>query len=200
MIKAVVFDMGGVLLSLDIQRCINAFKEIGFEDIENYINIYHQQGFIGDLEEGRINEDQFFEECLKHCAPGTTREDVFHCFICLLDGLNMPVVEILKQLRGKYDLYLLTNNNPLSRRAFDNLMLENGLRSEDIFTRQFYSYELKLQKPGREIFEKVIQGIGRTPEEILFVDDAPANCKAAEALGIKTVLYRPRADILAALK
>ena len=200
MIKAVVFDMGGVLLSLDIQRCINAFKEIGFEDIENYINIYHQQGFIGDLEEGRINEDQFFEECLKHCAPGTTREDVFHCFICLLDGLNMPVVEILKQLRGKYDLYLLTNNNPLSRRAFDNLMLENGLRSEDIFTRQFYSYELKLQKPGREIFEKVIQGIGRTPEEILFVDDAPANCKAAEALGIKTVLYRPRADILAALQ
>lgn len=200
MIKAVVFDMGGVLLSLDIQRCINAFKEIGFEDIENYINIYHQQGFIGDLEEGRINEDQFFEECLKHCAPGTTREDVFHCFICLLDGLNMPVVEILKQLRGKYDLYLLTNNNPLSRRAFDNLMLENGLRSEDIFTRQFYSYELKLQKPGREIFEKVIQGIGRTPEEILFVDDAPANCKAAEALGIKTVLYRPGADILAALQ
>lgn len=200
MIKAVVFDMGGVLLSLDIQRCINAFKEIGFEDIENYINIYHQQGFIGDLEEGRINEDQFFEECLKHCAPGTTREDVFHCFICLLDGLNMPVVEILKQLRGKYDLYLLTNNNPLSRRAFDNLMLENGLRSEDIFTRQFYSYELKLQKPGREIFEKVIQGIGRTPEEILFVDDAPANCKAAEALGIKTVLYRPGADILTALQ
>lgn len=200
MIKAVVFDMGGVLLSLDIQRCINAFKEIGFEDIENYINIYHQQGFIGDLEEGRINEDQFFEECLKHCAPGTTRQDVFHCFICLLDGLNMPVVEILKQLRGKYDLYLLTNNNPLSRRAFDNLMLENGLRSEDIFTRQFYSYELKLQKPGREIFEKVIQGIGRTPEEILFVDDAPANCKAAEALGIKTVLYRPGADILAALQ
>lgn len=200
MIKAVVFDMGGVLLSLDIQRCINAFKEIGFEDIDNYLNIYHQQGFIGDLEEGRINEDQFFEECLKHCAPGTTREDVFHCFIGLLDGLNMPVVEILKQLRGKYDLYLLTNNNPLSRRAFDNLMLENGLRSEDIFTRQFYSYELKLQKPGREIFEKVIQGIGRTPEEILFVDDAPANCKAAEALGIKTVLYRPEADILAALQ
>ena len=199
MIKAVVFDMGGVLLSLDIQRCINAFKEIGFEDIENYL-IYHQQGFIGDLEEGRINEDQFFEECLKHCAPGTTREDVFHCFICLLDGLNMPVVEILKQLRGKYDLYLLTNNNPLSRRAFDNLMLENGLRSEDIFTRQFYSYELKLQKPGREIFEKVIQGIGLPPEEILFVDDAPANCESAAALGIRTVLYRPEADILAALK
>lgn len=200
MIKAVVFDMGGVLLNLDVSRCVNAFKAVGFEDIENYLNIYRQQGFIGDLEEGRINEDQFFEECLKHCNPGTTREDVYNCFVGLLDGLNLPVVEILKQLHGKYALYLLTNNNPLSRRAFDDLMLEHGIKSDELFTRQFYSYELKLQKPGREIFEKAIECIGLPPEEILFVDDAPANCESAAALGIRTVLYRPEADILAALK
>lgn len=200
MIKAVVFDMGGVLLNLDVSRCVNAFKAVGFEDIENYLNIYRQQGFIGDLEEGRINEDQFFEECLKHCNPGTTREDVYHCFVGLLDGLNLSVVEILKQLHGKYALYLLTNNNPLSRRAFDDLMLEHGIKSDELFTRQFYSYELKLQKPGREIFEKAIECIGLPPEEILFVDDAPANCEGAAALGIRTVLYRPEADILAALK
>lgn len=200
MIKAVVFDMGGVLLSLDFNRCVKAFKEVGFEDIGDYLNIYRQQGFIGDLEEGKINEEQFFEECMKHCAPGTTKQDVFNCFVSLLDGLNMPVVEVLKQLHGRYDLYLLTNNNPLSRRAFDNLMLENGIKSDELFTKQFYSYELKLQKPGREIFEKTIEGIGRKPKEILFVDDAPANCAAAEALGIKTVLYRPGVDIFAALQ
>ena len=112
----------------------------------------------------------------------------------------MPVVNLLKQLHGKYDLYLLTNNNPFSRRAFEDLMHENGLDTNELFTRQFYSFELKLMKPGREIFEKAMELIGLAPEEILFVDDSPTNCKAAEALGIKTILYRPEADILGALK
>lgn len=192
--------MGGVLLSLNVSRCVNAFREVGFEDIENYLNIYRQQGFIGDFEEGRIDEKQFFEECLKHCKPGTTKDDVYCCFVGLLSGLNKPMVDVLMQLRGKYDLYLLTNNNPLSRKAFDELMLENGIRTDEVFTRQFYSYEMKLQKPGLEIFRKVIEGIGCAPGEILFVDDAEANCKAAESLGIRTVLYRPGADVLAALQ
>lgn len=200
MIKAVVFDMGGVLLDLDFIRCIKAFKSIGFEDITDYLDIYHQKGFIGKLEEGEINEEEFLSECLKHCAPGTSKEMVFQCFASLLVGLNKPMIDTLKQLHGKYGLYLLTNNNPLSRRAFDDMMMEYGLNSGELFTKQFYSYEMKMQKPGREIFEKTIEGVGCAPDEILFIDDSPRNCAGAEACGIKTVLYRPGTDIFAALK
>lgn len=202
MVKAVVFDMGGVLLNLDFNRCIKDFQErAGFMDIADYLDPYHQKGFIGDLEGGVITEEEFYDECLKHCAPGTSRQVAYECFVSLLIDLNKPVMEVLMQLRKDYKLYLLTNNNPLSRRAFDKMILEEeGLKSDDIFTHQFYSYEMKLQKPSREIFEKTIEGIGCKPEEILFVDDSPANCAAAEEVGIKTVLYTPGTDILAALK
>ncbi|MCQ2172830.1 MAG: HAD family phosphatase [Bacteroidales bacterium] len=201
MIKAVVFDMGGVLLNLDFDKCIKEFQErAGFMDIAGYLDTYHQKGFIGDLEGGVISEEEFYEECLRHCAPGTSKQVAYECFISLLVGLNKPLMEMLKRLRKDYRLYLLTNNNPLSRRAFDEMVLkEEGIRSDDIFTHQFYSYEMKLQKPCREIFEKTVEGIGCRPEEILFVDDSPANCAAAEEVGIKTLLYTPGADVSAAL-
>jgi len=195
-----VFDMGGVLLKLNVERCIRKFKtEAGFADIEDYLDLYHQKGFIGELEEGRINEEEFYTECLKHCAPGSTVQTVLDCFVGLLAGLNDELIDFIKDIRGKYDLYLLTNNNPISRREFDRLMEEISLPSDELFRKQFYSYEMHLQKPCREIFLKVIEEIGHKPEDILFIDDGINNVNAASTLGIKTALYVPGADLKGAL-
>ena len=96
MIKAVVFDMGGVIFRLNVPQCLNRFKtEAGFEDIEDFINIYQQQGFIGEFEAGKIDEDQFYAAALSHSRPGTTRETIHDCFCSLLDGTNEDAVELI---------------------------------------------------------------------------------------------------------
>lgn len=189
--------MGGVLLSLDMDRCVRQFKEkAGFADIEQFLDKFHQKGFIGEMEAGTIDEDEFYVRCLKHCAPGTTPEVVRQCFESLLDGLNMEVVGCMAELSKKYPLYLLTNNNPISRRAFDTLMQQIGLNSAELFTKQFYSFEMKMLKPSREIYLKAVQEIGLEPSEILFIDDSPTNCRAAEEVGIKTLQYVAGMDIM----
>lgn len=196
MIKAVVFDMGGVIFRLNVPQCLNRFKtEAGFEDIEDFINIYQQQGFIGEFEAGKIDEDQFYAAALSHSKPGTTRETIHNCFCSLLDGTNEDAVELIRSLRGKYKLYLLSNNNPISLQLLGEVLAEQGLPIDETFEKKFCSFQLKTQKPGKEIYLKALEGIGCDPSEILFIDDSPANLKTAQELGIQTLQYFQDLDI-----
>lgn len=198
MIKAIVFDMGGVIVRLDMGRCISNFKELaGFKDIEEYLDRFHQKGFISDLEEGKTKPEDFDRECLKHSRPGTTAETVRYCFCSLLDGVEEDSVELIRSLRGRYDLYVLSNNNPISRAYFCDMLKARGMDPDEVFKEQFYSYEMRMLKPAREMFECVIGRIGAKPEEILFIDDAADNVEAAAAAGITTLWLRPGMDIAA---
>lgn len=198
MIKALVFDMGGVILNLDGERCIKAFKErIGFNDIEDYLDLYHQKGYFSDLEEGRIGPEEFFAESRRHSRPGTTDEEIRFCFDELLVDISPSAVELLRSCRGKYRLFVLSNNNPISRARFSRLLEEAGIPMEETFERTFFSYEMHLLKPGQEIYQKVVDEIGVRPDEILFIDDAAANIEGAESVGIRTLLHVPDADLKA---
>lgn len=59
-IKAIVFDAGGVLLDLDLERCKSAFKEkLEYNRIDELLDACHQKGIYGDMEEGKISADEF---------------------------------------------------------------------------------------------------------------------------------------------
>ena len=188
--------MGGVILRLNVPRCINRFKtEAGFTDIEDFLDIYRQKGFIGDFEAGKIDADGFYSNCLAHSRPGTTRQTVHDCFCSLLDGTNEDVIELIRSLKGRVPMYLLSNNNPISLELLGEELAKNGLAIEETFKKKFCSFQLKMQKPGREIYLKAIEGIGCDPSEILFIDDSPANLKTAQELGIQTLQYCQDLDI-----
>jgi putative hydrolase of the HAD superfamily len=59
---------------------------------------------------------------------------------------------------------------------------------EDYFEKLFLSFEMHLVKPGIEIFRKIIEETAIVPQETLFIDDAEANCKTAQSLGINIYL------------
>lgn len=195
MVKAVIFDMGGVIVDLDMDLCVRNFKQkAGFADIEDYLDIYHQKGFISDFEEGTLDEEGFFDECLRHCPEGTTRADIEHSFQSLLTGANKDVVKQIRELSKTCELYVLSNNNPVCTRRFMDILDEEGIR--DLFKGMYFSFRMKMLKPGREIYEAVIADIGHSPEEMLFVDDSASNIKGAETVGLRTLLYTRGADII----
>ena len=196
MTKAVLFDMGGVIFRLNVPRCIDNFKtKAGFMDIEDFINIYQQQGFIGDFEAGKIDEEGFYASCMAHSRPGTSRETLADCFCSLLDGTNEDAVELIRSLRGKYRLFLLSNNNPISLALLGETLAAQGLPIDETFEKKFCSFQLKTQKPGKEFFQKAIEGIGLDPSEMLLIDDSTANLQTARELGIKTLQYFQDQDI-----
>lgn len=45
-VRNVVFDLGGVLIDYDLQRCLDSFRKLGFTQIDRYVNPYTQSGFL----------------------------------------------------------------------------------------------------------------------------------------------------------
>ena len=89
MIRAIVFDLGGVLIDLDFDDCVRAFREIlGYERITEILDLSHQKGIYGDMEAGLISEDVFRAEVLKDSRPGCVPADVDRAMACLLTGMD----------------------------------------------------------------------------------------------------------------
>ena len=196
MVKDVIFDIGGVLINLDMDGCIRAFREnLGFERITELLDPYHQKGIYGDMEAGILSADEFRAQVLRESAPGSRPEDVDRSMRALLSGMEADTVETVKELSARYPLYLLSNNNPISMRLCHRIFKNNGIDPNTTFKEEFISSDLNMLKPEPEFYKYVIRKIGLPPQEILFIDDNKANVDGARAVGLDARLYNPGTDL-----
>ena len=71
MIDTIVFDLGGVLIDLDMEVCKEHFISLlGYTKISELLDPCHQRGIYSDLEEGILSPDAFRAEVLKDSRPG----------------------------------------------------------------------------------------------------------------------------------
>jgi len=196
MIKAIVFDMGGVLIDLDPKGCIRAFKEIlGFDRITELLDPFHQKGIYGEMEGGLLTTDEFRAAVLAESRPGSRPEDVDRCMDAMISGMEPYKADVLRELSQKYPLYLLSNNNEIAYARFHRILEGLGLDWRTLFREEFCSYQMKMLKPEPAFFREAVRRIGLPPEEILFVDDSRVNVDAARSLGISAVLAPQGADL-----
>ena len=195
-ITTLIFDFGGVLINLDLDRCIQRFKDLGVRNFENNLNNYGQKGFFLDFEKGKIGIEQFRDEIRKLAQiPLTDKEidDAWCLFLCDIPDRKM---ELLLQLKKKYRLLLLSNTNPLHISiSAKNEFARFGLTIQDIFEKCYLSYEMKMAKPDAEIFEALLSDAGVKPEDCLFLDDGEKNIIQAQKLGINTYLVDVNEDL-----
>lgn len=195
-IKAIIFDMGGVIVDLDIEDCKRAFKEyLGYYRIDELIDPCHQKGIYGDLEEGKISGDEFRRIVLHDSDPGALAENVDKAMWHILTGISPYKVEMLKRLSESYDLYLLSNNNPVCLPRAKAIFEGAGIPLEKIFRRCFYSFEMKALKPSETFYKAVVREIGIPAEQMFFIDDSQKNVDGAIAAGLPAVYYEPGTDL-----
>lgn len=196
MVKAIVFDMGGVIIDLDPAACIRAFKEVlGFDRITEILDPFHQKGIYGELEGGKLTTDEFRAAVLAESRPGSRPEDVDRCMDAMISGMEPYKADLLRELSRKYPIYLLSNNNEIARARYHNLLAGLGVDWRTVFREEFCSYELKMLKPSLEIYREAVRRIGLPPEEILFIDDSKTNVEAARSVGINAVLVPQGEDL-----
>jgi putative hydrolase of the HAD superfamily len=192
-IKNLLIDFGGVLISLHKQRCIDNFKALGVDKVEEYLNIFHQGGFFLDFEKGLITAAQFRDEVRRLTAKSLTDQQIDDAWNSFIGEIPTHKLELLLKLREKYVVYLLSNTNETHWKwACQNAFPYKTFSVDDYFEKKYISYQMHLAKPAREMFEAVIADAGINPRETFFVDDSKANCEMAESLGIST--YTPAED------
>ena len=195
-IKAIIFDMGGVIVDLDIEDCKRAFKEyLGYYRIDELIDPCHQKGIYGDLEEGKLSGDEFRRIVLQDSDPGALAENVDKAMWHILTGISPYKVEMLKRLSESYDLYLLSNNNPVCLPRAKAIFEGAGIPLEKIFRKCFYSFEMKALKPSETFYKTVVREIGIPAEQMFFIDDSQKNVDGAIAAGLPAVYYEPGTDL-----
>lgn len=182
-----IFDLGGVLIKLDVKRCFQAFERLmGEENMRIILGMdSHGEGvkavsvaskqLMADFERGLISPETFLAQIRQYCHPGTTTEEIIEAWMSMLDELPQDRLEFVDSLRAKgYPVYLLSNGNDLH---FDFINRKYGLDSH--FDGFFLSQKMHMAKPEPEIFEVVQKEIGN-PENVVFIDDIQANRQAAE--------------------
>lgn len=196
MIKAIIFDMGGVLVDLDIEDCKKVFKEtLGYDDIDQIIDACHQKGIYGDLEEGTLSAEEFRSIVLAGSRPGSTPEMVDEAMSHILVGIQPYKVQMLKKLAQEYDLYMLSNNNAICLPYSRAMFADAGIPLEDIFKKCFFSFEMKALKPSAAFYKAVVEQIGLPAEELFFIDDSQRNVDGSIAAGLPAVYYEPGTDL-----
>ena len=194
--KALIFDMGGVLVDLDIEDCKRAFKEdMGYHDIDDIIDACHQKGIYGDLEEGTLEADEFRRIVLSASRPGAVPEDVDKAMWHILVDIAPYKADMLKRLAESYDLYMLSNNNPVCMPRSRRLFEEAGAPLDKVFRKCFLSYEMKALKPSEAFYKTVVSEIGLPAEQMVFLDDSQKNVDGAIAAGLPAVYYEPGTDL-----
>lgn len=178
-------------MDIERARCIEAFRELGMPEPERFLGEYSQGGAFGALESGSISPDEFHAE-IKKLIPGiVTDRQIDDAFIRFLIGIPVHRLRQLQMLRRDYNLYLLSNTNPIMWQAFILPDFQrDGLDIDGYFDGVCTSFEARCMKPAPEIFDYAARKFGINPAETVFLDDSRANTDAATALGYRG-LYVP---------
>lgn len=208
MVKNIIFDLGDVIIPIDLTAPIRNFAMLsGLPEAE--VNaLWKQHNFVGHYETGLIDDAGFREEvrqlliknARKTPADGWADEVIDMAWNTILLELPIERVDRLLELREQYRLFLLSNTSPMHIRQVNRMLTElNRPTLEEIFERVYYSYAVGLAKPSPDIYQHVLDTASLRADETAFLDDNPANVAAATALGIRAVQVLPPHTMLAYL-
>ena len=186
-IKNIVFDLGGVIMNLDVPKTIKAFKNLGIKNIVNDTGHHYQYSFFYDFEIGKISETDFIKSLCNLSDKSPTHQEIITAWNAMILDMPKERIDFLKDLGEKYSLFLLSNTNKIHQKEYlDTFKNSFDSKFNDLFKKAYYSHEIGVRKPDKAVFKFILEDSNLVAGETLFVDDALSNIEGAQKVGIKT--------------
>lgn len=192
MLENIIFDLGGVLLNIDMDKTRVAFASLGWKQ-EEWKGIAQSGDLIfKNLEIGLDSPDQFRKNIRKILPGNPTDAEIDQAWNAMLVDFPAGTADYLAELSKKYRLFLLSNTNELHVQRFCNIFEQaHGYPLQQLFEKCYYSNEIGYRKPNPEAFEVVLRDTELDPERTLFIDDLKPNTDTAAYLGMKVLHIEP---------
>jgi putative hydrolase of the HAD superfamily len=186
-IKNIIFDLGGVIMNLDVPKTIIEFEKIGITDIVNNTGHHYTDPIFYDFEIGKVSKIEFIERLKNISILDPSTNEVIEAWNAMILDVPRERIDILFNLKENYKVFLLSNTNSIHQKKFiSEVNKENNISFNDLFQKAYYSFEVGIRKPDKEVFEFTLNDSNLNPKETLFVDDSIDNIKVAQDIGIQT--------------
>jgi putative hydrolase of the HAD superfamily len=193
-IKAVIFDMAGVLL-LTVKGNFNSLlaERLGarLEDVTRVMN--DEVNDRWDL--GEISDEEFYTHLLTELKQPIEKKSILACFMIDDFYIDLQMLDFIHELHQTYQTALLTNF-PAHLHDF----MRTQWKTSGAFDHVIASCDVKLLKPDPRMYQAALDILGCQPSEAIFVDDREVNVKGAEAVGIRSVHYLERQQGITEIK
>jgi len=188
--RAVISDLGRVILWFHNEvfyRKMTAHCRLSVEEIREIV--WNSPEFVELFDLGRLTPREFFERVTARLGAVIGYDEFMAAYVDVFT-INPPVFEIMKRLKDRHRLVLVSNVDPMRfgfiRERFPEIMF---------FDDYVLSYELGVMKPAAEIYRVALVKAGVEAADCVFIDDLEENIAGAAALGIPGILYRPETDL-----
>ena len=190
-VRALLFDLGGVLIDIDFNRALRAWSILSSLSFNELQAAFQQDVSYQQHETGQLSTKEYWNSLRASLKLQGSDQQIAAGWNAILVGEIAETLQAVRKAREKYPCYVFTNSNPVHQQAWRYRFPE----FEGTFNRIFVSSEIGLRKPGRAAFEFVAREIGVPPRAILFFDDLLENVSGALDAGLSAVQVRSPADV-----
>lgn len=192
--KAVLFDLGGVLIDIDYHATERAFEQLGVSDFKERYTQLAQNELFDRFECGEISPQHFVNLLLPFAQSGTSPNQVVAAWNAMLGSFPLEKIKLLERLSKITPLFMLSNTNELHwievKRAWQKVTTQP---MQHFFSAIYLSHEIGKRKPHPETFVWVCQQMGFEPADVLFIDDSPQHIEGATQAGLQVHYYQDAA-------
>jgi FMN phosphatase YigB (HAD superfamily) len=195
MIKAIIFDLGRVIVPFDFRRGYTRLERLCGIPATDIPKRIAETDLVRRFECGTIAPHDFVAEFASHLNLKISHGEFCEIWNSIFLPDTLIPETLLRGLAEHHRLVLLSNTNRIHFA---------GIRANYPLLRHFHefvlSYEVGVMKPGPAIYRKAVAAAGCLPEECFFTDDIPEYVEGARRQGIDAVEFQSAAQIEAELR